>query len=795
MEELKENTILVVTDGEKTKYLKSFQEKTLFSPKIFTISEFLQKYYFSYDEKAIYYLTKQYHFKYEVSTMYLSLLYDIKDNEEFQEEKIKKIQALKQELKEKNLLTFHPFFHAYLKGKEIVFDQVSFDKRATKLYQDLQKNFSVRISPQKKQHYLPDQVYSFSDISKEVVYVASTILEKLKEGISPKKIKLCGIEGEYVPQVKRIFSWFALPLNLSDNNLYGTKIAQDFLRNFTQNLRENMTILKQQYPSLTPEESEIIDKITEIVNHYAWVEDDLLIKDFLIHDFKNTKLKGKVNPNGIEVISHLKNIPDDEYVFLLGFNQGIIPKMKKDEEYFNDTLKEKLGLLTTKEENKQEKERWIQEIQNVKNLIITEKKQSPQGEFYLSSLNDILNMKVLPGKITYQYSKLYNELVLGEKLDTLVKYNEKEEDLDYLYQAYPNIPYLSYDSTFKGIDKEKLKDYLNGHLTLSYSAMNSYYQCGFRYYLSNILKLNLSPNTFSTILGNIFHEVLSKYPKEDFDFSTIYDQTIKKYQEIYPFNPKEKFFLTSLKKELKFILDTIFQQEKFSHLNHIFVEEKITKNYSYPGYEVCFKGFVDKMALNEENTLVAIIDYKTGNPNLNLNHTIYGLDLQLPTYLFLAKTKFPQARIVGFYLQKILNNEITKDNKHTYLELKQENLKLQGYSNSDLSILSEFDSTYCQSKVIKGMRTTQTGLGTKKVLDDVKIDALSNLAEDKIKEAIQGIINAQFSINPKRIKDDNLGCKYCDYRDICYRKEKDIIDLKECKNLAFLEEEPQNKGV
>ena len=54
---------------------------------------------------------------------------------------------------------------------------------------------------------------------------------------------------------------------------------------------------------------------------------------------------------------------------------------------------------------------------------------------------------------------------------------------------------------------------------------------------------------------------------------------------------------------------------------------------------------------------------------------------------------------------------------------------------------------------------------------------------------MRGIINANFMINPKRIGNDNVGCQYCHYRDICFMSEKDIVDLKEYKNLEFLEEE------
>ena len=659
----------------------------------------------------------------------------------------------------------------------------------TQLYHDLEKKFQVRTYfPQKKQ-YDRDILYEFSDISSEVVYVATAILEKIKSGISPSCIKLCGVEGEYLPVMKRIFSWFSLTVDVSDNFLYATLMGQDFLKNLGHRPDEAIDYLKVHYSLSQKEEVTIFNQICDIVNRYVWVDDFLKIKDFLIYDFKHTKVINKKSTSGIEIISNLRNVDDDWYVFLLGFNQGIIPRLKKDEDYFDDVLKEKLGLISSKEENKREKNRWLDDILGVNNLVITMKKKSPLGEFYPSSLNDDLQMRVESVKNTYCYSHLYNQLLLGEKLDTLVKYNEKEEDLDYLYERYSDIPYLSYDSSFKGISKDKLRDYLDGKLTLSYSAMNSYYQCGFRYYLSNILKLNLSPYTFYTVLGNIFHEVLSCYKRSDFDFDLIYDRVVEKYGEVYSYDARERFFLKNLKGELKFILDTILEQEEFNQLEDVYVEERVVKNYQKDSYEVCFKGFVDKMLVSSDKKFISIIDYKTGNPNLNLNDTIYGLDLQLPIYLFLAKNKFSEARIIGFYLQKILNNEIKRDNQHSYLELKKENLKLQGYSNSDTTILSLFDNGYFDSKVIKGMKMTSKGIGSKKVLDDFQMENLSALAEVKIKEAIQGIIDANFSINPKRIGNDNVGCKYCLYRDICFMSEKDIVDLEEYKNLEFLEGE------
>ena len=76
-----------------------------------------------------------------------------------------------------------------------------------------------------------------------------------------------------------------------------------------------------------------------------------------------------------------------------------------------------------------------------------------------------------------------------------------------------------------------------------------------------------------------------------------------------------------------------------------------------------------------------------------------------------------------------------------------------------------------------------------KVLSDNQINEIIKIVESKIDEAILNIEEAHFNINPKRIgysKDNNIGCKYCKYKDICYVQEKDYIYLEEYKDLSFL---------
>ena len=192
----------------------------------------------------------------------------------------------------------------------------------------------------------------------------------------------------------------------------------------------------------------------------------------------------------------------------------------------------------------------------------------------------------------------------------------------------------------------------------------------------------------------------------------------------------------------------------------------------------------------EENgkKLLVIVDYKTGDPELKLNNCYYGLNLQLPVYLYLSKNnEIKDSKVIGFYLQKMLNNLVSIDKKKTALDQKTENLRLQGYSIYDEDLLKEFDSNYENSRVVRSLSKTQNGFSAySKLLTEEQMNSLYNLVDKKIDEARDSIIDADFDINPKRISDKNMSCGFCKFKDICYMNENNIVNLKEIKDLDFL---------
>ena len=126
---------------------------------------------------------------------------------------------------------------------------------------------------------------------------------------------------------------------------------------------------------------------------------------------------------------------------------------------------------------------------------------------------------------------------------------------------------------------------------------------------------------------------------------------------------------------------------------------------------------------------------------------------------------------------------------HLYdtLGLKEENLKLLGYTIDEPELASKFDFSYTDSEVVKSLKFGQNGFyAYSKVLSEEKINKLIEIVKDNIDNAFDNILDAKFNINPKRVGKDNIGCSFCKYSDICFMKEEDVVLLDEHNNLDFL---------
>ena len=738
LNEITKETIIICNESDKKKFL---MRDKLLNIKVMNLREFIAKYCFDYDDGAIIYIMEKYHVKYEIAKVYLRNLYYVSDIE-YGNDKLDFLVSLKRELDEVHLLKYNDLFRKYITNVDVIIYGIRLGKYELNLFKDINYRY---IEKEKKSY--SHVVYRFETMEDEVYYTAEEICKLIDKGIDVKKIKLTNVDSSYYNTIVRIFTLFGLRANIAYSSpLSSFKYIQEFIDNYLDSsLDEALDKLDKK--------NTLYDSLISVINKYIKYDN----KELIIYKLEHTNINNYKYDNGIEIVDFLEYDPSDlEYVFMLGFNDGVIPNSYKDIDYITDNIKDLVCMDMTKEKNINLREDILKAIGNIKNLVITFKLRDTKRTYYPSSLCS--DFTVLDGEIdkSLSYSDIYSKIRLTKSIDDYIKYGYKDKEFDDLYNNF-SVDYNSFNNEYSLINCVMDK------LTLSYSKMQLYNKCAFRYYLSEILKLDIFEENFQAVIGSMVHYVMEKCLSNN-EMDT--DKYVLEFLKDRELTKKEQFFLEKYKAGIKKLIDEVLLEREYSSYDMAMYEKKIDIDY---GNNITFTGIIDKILYKEDNdrTYVTLIDYKTGNDDISLNYLNYGLNIQLPIYLYLSDyLNLRNIVYSGFYLQKF---NITEDD-----------YRLIGYSNSDREILSVMDNNYENSKIIKGMKTLKDGSFSRytKVLSNDEIEQIKDITKEKINEAIENIKNNVFTINPKTSENKNIGCEYCKFRDICFVKKKDTVEIK-----------------
>lgn len=768
---IKDNSLIICPNQTKTKILKELsQTKKLVNIKFMTKEEYKKIYYFSYDDKSLAYLIKKYNYNIDVARVYINNLYAIDENKTYKSPKLNFLKDLKKELIKEGLLIYNNTYKEYLKNKNIIVkNEYNLEK-----YEEEMLGIKEEHVPEKT---ITAPVMECNTLEEEVNQVCLEIINLLKKGADINKIYLTNVSTDYLYTIKSLFSFYHIPININFNySIYSTKVVKDYLNTKELDLENK-------------DKKSINKKLINILSDLSFLDENSKEYKILLTDKLKNTFTSPVNLKNAITIKDLykESFNDDEYVFVLGFNQDELPKMEKDISYITDKEKDEVSLYKTDYLNKRNKNNLVYILSNIKNLYLSYKLTSPFKSYYKSSLITDLSLNIVKPKLdSYNSSNIYNELRLASYLDLYHLYGEKNKDLSKLYTHY-QIPYKTYSNVFTGINNDEYLTNLPYPLKLSYTSLNAYSECKFKYYIRHVLKLEPYTDTFQTYIGSMYHYILSVYKKTNFNFEEEY----QKYLEKRNLSLKEKLLLIRIKKDLLKLIDILNKQDLITGYNDAYYEKKIDIDLKKK-VSVIFTGSIDKIMYyqNIEDTYFSIIDYKTGSIDTHIEPMKYGLHMQLPVYLYLIHySKAIKSPIfTGIYYQNILFNyptwskDIEKVKKDQYL--------LQGYSTDDISILSRFDSTYEKSEYIKSMSyNEEKGFGTyatKKVLSNDTLYDLLDYTKNYISKETDNILSADFTINPKVYSNVNISCAFCSFKDICYMKEKDLVYLEKQNDLSFL---------
>ena len=805
LKNIKEDSILIIPDNIRSKILDYITEnKLLINIKLLTFNDLKKGLLYDYTNEAIYEVMKKENVTRKTAKNFIDYTYYLTE-EYYENESYKKILNIKNYLNNKNLLIKDPIFIDLINSKDKIyvygFDHIN---KFNKYLLDMIKNYEII---EKKYNNYTHTAYKIVQLEDEVQYIAEEISKKISEGISPEHIFIANYSTNYYYAINKIFNMYNLKANLNEGILLSdTTIGKYFLENLSDDINTLLDDISKRFDVENNEQNnKIYKKLRKLVDSYYWTDSYIKIKELIEEELKEKKVTPEHYTNEIQTIDLLDNVfSDEDYIFLIGLNQGSIPASYRDEDFISDKIKNEL-METTLEKNTISKETYLKAIKNIKpeNLCITYKTISSTEKFLKSILIDDVNIigtkdkKDITITTTYSnYSNKYNEYLFATRIDDLIKFNEEHEDNSRLNKTY-NIKYNSYDNQFTGVDKEKVKNKLSKQ-TYSYSTMTPYFECPFKFYLNKFYRLQKYEASFSTFIGNAFHEVLNYCLKDTSKIDEVYDDYVEKHKKDLPYGLKEEYFKEALREEIHFIVDIINKQNETLNITSEVHEDPIVKNARELGLnveaDVVVKGIVDKCLFEGNN--VYIIDYKTGtSAHIERDYFEYGVTIQLPIYLFLLKAKNKDYNIAGMYLQHILEGLVYRRSPITTFNTEKESrLGFDGITIDDRDLVAAFVSDYPKCSLLKGYHykeDTETYTYPSRVISYEEKEKLYNTIKKLFEDCINNTLNAKFEIKP--IKDKKVdGCKYCSYKDICFVKDENINYLNGYTK-EILEEESESK--
>ena len=766
IKDLNNDSFLLIPYNLKDKVLDYIDKNNLLlNIKLISFGDLKRGLLFDYNSRTIYELMKKENISYGLAIDYIKNMYYITEDS-YKEDKLNNLLSMKNYLLDNNYLIKDELFIDLLKSKKKIyvygFDYIN---KFNKYLLDLAAKYIEIEEVDKEINNYKHNIYEAKTMEDEVLFVAEEISKLIKDGISLDKIYITGLNDEYDFTLRRIFKAYDIPYFIKNENiLYDTAMAKYFFDNLSNDLDKLFKDISKKYDIDNNLSNNIVyNKLFYLANNYYFEEDKLKIKDIMIEEAMNTTLPSIHMEQEIKTTNIYDNIfNDDEYVFLMNFNQGSFPKIKKDEDYINDSIKPDI-LETVNEINIINKDNLINIIKSIKNLTITYKLKSAFDSYEPSYLvreyfkDDVVKIE----EFVSNYSNDINKILYGKKLDSLIKFKINDDLLPILSNTY-DIDYNEYDNSFTGLKTNITPK------NFSYSSMSNFFKCPFRYYCNNVLYLNEFNKNNNLFIGSIFHHVLENWVKDNSkDIDELYDEYLKINDELpaddwnkYELTNKDKFFIDKVRDEIHIIIDIIKEQNSlFEQPNKQIPElevsaKTITDLKMDTKFDANLYGKVDKVVFIGND--VFVIDYKTGESDKIVRNTFeYGLHVQLPIYMYLLEETNVDYNVAGIYLQYILTGNNKKEKNKTLLEEKYAELKLKGLYNPDYN-----------DKL--GGKENMTVHPTRVYTNEEK-EEIKNKLKELMTNCINDVYDANFEIKPININDGaEDGCQYCPFHDVCY---------------------------
>lgn len=374
------------------------------------------------------------------------------------------------------------------------------------------------------------------------------------------------------------------------------------------------------------------------------------------------------------------------------------------------------------------------------------------------------------------------------------------------------------------------------HMTESVSRLEQYAKCAYAYFLRYGLELlPRQEHSFEQMdMGNLYHTALEYYSVE-----------LQKRKDVNWYTISEEQMGALLKEAILHSYQTITKTQVFSQARDAYVlhrmeitlqqtiwalTEQVRRGSFVPtDFEVDFtevgdlksmniqldemhtmklRGKIDRIDLckDDNKVYVKIVDYKSGQKDLDFNQLYNGLQVQLVLYLNATmeglKKKYPDREIepgAMFYYhihRPLVGMDTVEKSSREDAILK--SLKMKGVLNRDPQIVEAMDHGLSgKSNVIPvGVKKDGSLDATSSVVSKEDFSLMEQYVDMLLEKTGHAILRGEIDCNPYKMGAEN-GCEYCDYQGICgfdvkipgyeYRACKDGMEREEA--LSQMEQE------
>lgn len=522
-------------------------------------------------------------------------------------------------------------------------------------------------------------------------------------------------------------------------------------------------------------------------------------------------------------------IPQVKALFILGVNEGVIPKIDESMPLFSDM--DKLTLMQLCEKADEKRSRLYDVVVHnplyMGQFLVYYAFTRAREKLYVSTIQADENGKALrPSIVFYKLRKLFGEIPFEcDQLDALQaakpalgyvgwqlrKYldgqgeegpwqdamswfmtsNEWKERIRHLAS------YMAYTNQQEYLSEENAKSLYPEGLVTNISQLELYRNCPCCYFIRYGLKASerkvLQWNAAD--IGTLFHSTLERYPKELAKCKVTWvtatseqqDQCIEealrysaaKLSQNAKQDGRFAYTLKKARKMTKRAIGALTYQLKAGEFEPEAYEVSFGSEQMPPieivldnEHTIFLKGQIDRVDVytkDGEGKYIKVLDYKSGNKNFSLLELYHGLQLQLLLYLDAYLRLNEKNKAAGMFYFHIDTRTVKYE---TGMELSEaltkqlKQYKLSGLAVDDVDILNKMESGV-KGEILPAKAKKDGTLGSgASVASEAQFRQLIEYMHDLIRGLGKDMLAGKISAKPCKLKEKDA-CAFCKYHTIC----------------------------